>query len=193
MKEIEITDIKPCWTEPGKGRIFVEARTKQKGEKPLEDIIPVLFLKYPAGGTLYNYQKNALTLRLHNRGVGIFPSGTITMQNTKDEEEAKGILEEIRGDLNEAYAYLIEKGRPSEDLIRKKKDVCKLSPFDIKKYFPNIADCNECGEANCLAFAFKLLSGELELKDCVMLKEKKYHPRREKLERMLGVGLIDEL
>ena len=187
VKEIEITDIKPCWTEPGKGRIFVEARTNLEGDNPLGDIIPILFLKYPPGVTVYSDQKNTLTLRLYNRGIGIFPSGTITMQNTKDEEEAKEILEEMRSVLNEAYVYLIEKGRVSEDLIRKRRDISKLSLFDITKYLPNIINCGECGEPTCTAFAFKLLGGEVELKDCEILREKEYDSERKKLETMLGV------
>ena len=187
VKEIEITDIKPCWTEPGKGRIFVEAKTNLEGENPLSDLIPVIFLKYPPGLTVYNDEKNTLTLRLYNRGIGIFPSGIVTMQNTKDKEEAKEILEEIKGVLNEAHSYLIKKGRVSDDLIRRRMDISKLSPFDLTKYLPNIAGCSACGEPTCTSFAFKLLNGEVKLDDCTVLKEREHHRKKKKLERILGV------
>lgn len=187
VKEIKITDIKPCWTEPGKGRIFVEAKTTQVGEDIWGDLMPIIFLKYPPGLTVYNEQTNALTLKLYKRGIGIFPSGMVTMHNTKDEEEAKEILEEIRGILNEAHSYLIEKGRVSDDLIRKRIEISKISPLGIIKCLPNIGGCRMCGELTCTAFAFKLLREEVKLDDCGMLKEEKYLQKKIKLERMLGV------
>jgi len=183
VEEIEIKEIKPCWTAPG--RIFVEAKAKLEGENPLSDLIPILFLKYPLRVVVFNDQKNTLSLRMYDRGIGIFPSGTITMQNTKDEEEARQILEEIREVLNEAHTYLIEKGRPAEDVVRKRIDISKLSTSNIVKYLPNVTHCRKCGLPTCKAFAFKLLRGEKELKDCVVLKEREYNSMRKNLETIL--------
>jgi len=183
VEEIEIKEIKPCWTAPG--RIFVEAKAKLEGENPLSDLIPILFLKYPLRVAVFNDQKNTLSLRMHDRGIGIFPSGTITMQNTKDEGKARQILEEIRGILNEAHTYLIEKGRPSEDVVRKRIDISKLSTSSIVKYLPNVTHCRKCGLPTCKAFVFKLLRGKKDLKDCVVLKEKEYGSNRKNLGTIL--------
>ena len=183
VKEIEIIEILPCITEPG--RIRLEAQVIAEGGEPLADLIPSLFLKYPPSVAKYEERDNTLTLRMYNRAIAIFPDGTIGMQNTKDENEARQILEEIRGVLNEAYLD-VEKGKPSRDAIRRRMDMSRLSSFQIMRCLPNITHCHKCGEKSCTAFAFKLLRGEEKLQSCVMLRDKKYDSKREKLEKMLG-------
>ncbi|HZD43122.1 MAG TPA: (Fe-S)-binding protein, partial [Methanomicrobiales archaeon] len=53
----------------------------------------------------------------------------------------------------------------------KRKSIKELSPIDIYRLLPK-TNCQECGEANCMAFATRLINGEYTLQDCPpILKE----------------------
>ncbi len=41
-----------------------------------------------------------------------------------------------------------------------KKTIKEISPIDVYKLLPK-TNCKECGEANCMAFATKVVNGEL--------------------------------
>ena len=49
----------------------------------------------------------------------------------------------------------------------------ELSPIEVYKLLPG-TNCKECGEANCMAFAAKLVNRETTLQDCRPLFEPKY-------------------
>jgi len=48
---------------------------------------------------------------------------------------------------------------------KRKKSIREISPIDVYKSLPK-TNCGECGEANCMAFATRLVNGELVLADC---------------------------
>ena len=48
---------------------------------------------------------------------------------------------------------------------KRKKSIREISPIDVYKSLPK-TNCRECGEANCMAFATRLVNGELVLNDC---------------------------
>ncbi|WP_321507904.1 acetyl-CoA decarbonylase/synthase complex subunit gamma [uncultured Methanoregula sp.] len=54
-------------------------------------------------------------------------------------------------------------GNPQEQ--KRKKSIREISPIDVYKFLPK-TNCSECGEANCMAFATRLVNGELVLSDC---------------------------
>ncbi len=49
-----------------------------------------------------------------------------------------------------------------------KKSIKEISPIDVYKILPR-TNCQECGEANCMAFATRLINGEYVLEDCTPL------------------------
>ncbi|MCK4313380.1 acetyl-CoA decarbonylase/synthase complex subunit gamma, partial [Candidatus Bathyarchaeota archaeon] len=57
-----------------------------------------------------------------------------------------------------------------------KKGVRALSPIDAYKLLPR-TNCKECGEANCMAFAAKLVNREIILEDCPPLLEKEHEEK----------------
>ena len=172
VREIEINEIAPCFTKPG--RIRVEAQTVPKGGEPLADLLPLMLLRFPPGAAKLDERDKILTLRMHDRMIGIFASGIIGMQNTKDQDEAKVILEEIRGMLNQSYSHFFEKGGPSKDALHKRRNIEKRSTYQIMRSLPNLTHCRKCGEVSCSSFAFKLRSGEVNLAECEVLKDKRY-------------------
>lgn len=68
---------------------------------------------------------------------------------------------------------------------KKRKSIKEISPIDVYKLLPR-TNCAECGEANCMAFATRLVNGELLLVDCPPLHIQEFQSSREKLERLLA-------
>jgi acetyl-CoA decarbonylase/synthase complex subunit gamma len=55
----------------------------------------------------------------------------------------------------------------------KKKSIREISPIDVYKLLPK-TNCGDCGEANCMAFATRLVNGEMVLTDCLPLHTPDY-------------------
>jgi len=68
---------------------------------------------------------------------------------------------------------------------KKKKSIREISPIDVYKLLPR-TNCGECGEANCMAYATRLVNGELLLTDCPPIHTGEYAGPREKLEILLA-------
>ncbi len=60
------------------------------------------------------------------------------------------------------------------------------NPMEVYKLLPK-TNCGKCGEKTCMAFAFKLITGEKKLEECEPLFSPKYEVSRRKLEEMLRV------
>lgn len=65
-----------------------------------------------------------------------------------------------------------------------KKSIQKISPIDVYKLLPK-TNCGECNEANCMAFATRLVNGELVLSACLPLYTEKYARARQALEELM--------
>ena len=58
-------------------------------------------------------------------------------------------------------------------------------PLEIYPLLPG-TNCEECGEANCMAFATKMAEHTVKLKACAPLyNEAKYDKKRDKLEDLI--------
>lgn len=68
---------------------------------------------------------------------------------------------------------------------KKKKSIREISPIDVYKLLPR-TNCGECGEANCMAYATRLVNGELLLTDCPPIHTNEYSGPREKLKILLA-------
>ena len=63
-----------------------------------------------------------------------------------------------------------------------------VSPMEVYQMLPK-TNCKLCGETTCMAFAFKLVSRERKLEECVPLfKEEKYAKNREKLQGIFKIA-----
>ncbi len=66
-----------------------------------------------------------------------------------------------------------------------KKGVKELSPIDAYKLLPR-TNCEKCGEANCMAFAAKLVNREVSLEDCPPILEEKQAKAYRQLQELLA-------
>lgn len=73
----------------------------------------------------------------------------------------------------------------SDRAAKKKKSIREISPIDVYKLLPK-TNCGECREANCMAFATRLVNGELVLGDCPPLYTEKYTAARAALEDLMA-------
>lgn len=180
VNEFEIKQVLPCFTTLGYIRFIAQA------DHEIGEAIPVIFLRFPPGKTTYIEKENTLTLRLFNRMITFFPSGKIAVTNTKDEAEAKEILEKIKGMINEAYADYLKFGKPSKEEIEATE---RISWMDVYSYLPK-TNCGKCGYQVCSAFAASLLQGEVKLSSCTPLRESAYLSNLKKLEQTFGKYLL---
>ncbi len=152
-------------------------------------MIPILASKYAPGKISLIQRKNILTISDFDRIITFYPSGKVTMNNTRDQDEAIEIISGIMGKINESYLESQNGGPVGEDLSRK---LSKIGPLAIYNCLPK-TNCEECGEATCLAFAMKLLSGESTLEQCTPLSESKNKGCVDSLRDLLGEQLMKTL
>jgi acetyl-CoA decarbonylase/synthase complex subunit gamma len=69
-----------------------------------------------------------------------------------------------------------------------KKGVKTLSPIDVYMLLPK-TNCKQCGEANCLAFATKLVNREALIENCVPILEKEHEREYKKLKELLAPAI----
>lgn len=68
---------------------------------------------------------------------------------------------------------------------QRKKSIREISPIDVYKLLPK-TNCQECHESNCMAFATKLVNGELVLADCPPLFTVEYQTAKNELSFLLA-------
>ena len=68
---------------------------------------------------------------------------------------------------------------------QRKKSIREISPIDVYKLLPK-TNCKECHESNCMAFATRLVNGELMLADCPPLFTAEYQAARYDLGLLLA-------
>jgi len=68
---------------------------------------------------------------------------------------------------------------------QQKKSIKEISPIDVYKLLPK-TNCRECGEANCMAFATKLVNGEYTIPDCPPLRTDEYSHLLQELGDLLA-------
>ena len=72
---------------------------------------------------------------------------------------------------------------------KQRKSIREISPIDVYKLLPK-TNCGECGEANCMAFATRVVNGELVLSDCPPLHSVEYHEAFGELSRLLAPPVV---
>jgi acetyl-CoA decarbonylase/synthase complex subunit gamma len=67
---------------------------------------------------------------------------------------------------------------------KQKTGIREVSPIDVHKLLPK-TNCKECGEENCMAFAAKLVNGEVTLEQCPPLLKKEHEDAFNQLKEIL--------
>lgn len=184
VNSVSIKKILPCIATKGRIRVTMQLDSKLEG-----NIVPILASKYSPGKVSLIPRKNILTISDFDRIITFYPDGKITMNNTRDQEEAIEIMTGFMEKINSSFEESQSGGPVGEDLSQK---LSKIGPLAIYNCLPK-TNCEECGEATCMAFSMKLLSGESELKQCTPLYEPKNKVCVDNLRDLLGEQLMKTL
>ncbi len=172
VKSVAIKKILPCLIDEGRIRLVMQL------DSALDEIIPLLTTKYPPGKVNYIEHKKILTISVYDRVITIYPSGKITMNNTRDIEEGIEIVGVLMKKINEVYLEIQRGGATHQDLTQR---LSKIGPLAIYNCLPK-TNCGDCGEATCMAFSMKLLSGESTLDKCIPLFKKEHQKNVENFD-----------
>ncbi len=174
---MEIKEILPCIADAKKLRVI----GKIEGEFPA--VLPYLARLIPNAS--YSEKRGWITFKRGQRIITIHEDGFVAMTQIKDEDEAKKILMELEDKAKEAWQ------RRNEIDLSKPLAKSVIGAMDVYNYLPK-TNCGKCGEATCMAFAVKLLNGEIGLKACKPLfEDSKYAGLREALAGMLTAAGYD--
>lgn len=184
IRKVVIKNIKPCIISEGQISVLLQL------DNELHDVLPLLVPKFPPGKVNYIEKKNVLTLSVYERLITIYPSGKVSMNKTNSKEESIEIVEHLTHVINETHKEF--KNGKSADYSAIKEKLSKIGPLSIYNCLPQ-TDCEECREATCMAFAIKLLSGEIKLNECMLLHEMGYQNNVKCLKSVLGIRIMETL
>ncbi|AKB73875.1 hypothetical protein MSLAZ_0614 [Methanosarcina lacustris Z-7289] len=165
-KPVEIAEIRqlsPCIADSSRLRVSANMIPPLGILKLLEPLFP---------RSNYSDGKDSLIIQKGEIITTIYGSGKVSIRMIKNEDEAKEVLESLKTIINEAIAKGVAPA-PREKI--------RVDLMDIYKYLPQ-TNCLKCSEQGCYSFAIKLMSRQLTLDRCVLLKEPKYANNQEHLQ-----------
>jgi ArsR family metal-binding transcriptional regulator len=186
VNKVTIKNIRPCIATEGKVRVLMQL------DSPLGDVISSLVTMYPPGKVNYVEKKKILTLSIYGRLITLYPSGKVTMNKTLDKEDAIEIITDVMKAINQAYDNLESSADSKATEKVESPDISQIGPLDIYNCLPQ-TDCEECGEKTCMAFSFKVLSGDKPLDECLPLQEPWHQDQVQCLEKLLGRQMMNTL
>ena len=162
----------PCLAQPG--RIIVVGSPAQD----LKEVIP--FLATLPTAIAYTSQPPSLTLRRQPGLITLQPD-RVSITQVADEAEGLRLLAALTDAINATWEHRTELVAPTSPRRAPR-------PLDIWELLPQ-TNCGACGEATCLAFAFKLVQQQQELRACAtMVQGEAFRDRRLALQGLLGSG-----
>ena len=184
VKKVTIQEMRPCIVAENMIRVLMQL------DSEIGEVIPVLITKYPPGKVNYIENKKILTLNIYKRLVTLYPSGKISMNKTIDKEDALEVVTEIMKVINEAYNEINSGDVANYDELREK--LSNIGPLSLYNCLPK-TDCEKCGEKTCMAFAIKLLSGDIELDKCTPLTDDLHNEDVLCLKDLLGTQIMQTM
>jgi ArsR family metal-binding transcriptional regulator len=169
LESITLTKTLPCLAEPGK--IIVVGEPSQ----PLGEVLP--YMATLPSIIAYNPSAQVLTFRRQPGFLTLY-ADKVYITQVKDNEEGLELLSALVEAINTTWER-------RHELVAVEKAARTPRPLDVYALLPQ-TNCNECGEATCMAFAVKLLMQEQSLEECTPLfNDDSFEERRATLEAMI--------
>ncbi|MHB1415522.1 MAG: (Fe-S)-binding protein [Chloroflexota bacterium] len=169
MAEISIAQVMDCLADPEKIRVVAEISCD------VGEALPYLAALLPQAG--YNHAAGILTMVREGRLLTVYPR-IVTLAKALDEDDARAVLEWLRGRINDAWAR-----RGELTPVRERRRTPRI--LDVYRLLPG-GNCRRCGEATCMALAGRLIFGEARPADCPRLAEAVFARNRSLLVEWLG-------
>lgn len=147
----------PC--EPGAPRFFAKAHL----DVDISDVLP--YLNAELSGASFSPAAKALTWIKDGHKVA-FHSHEIDVNRIDSREWAEDAIEELVELVNRTWDR-------REELTPSFETIQPLTPMVVYRQLPQ-SNCGECGESTCFNFALKLVTSQVELRDCPPLLEPQY-------------------
>ncbi|AEH44110.1 Fe-S cluster domain protein [Thermodesulfatator indicus DSM 15286] len=165
---MQIKEVSQCLADP--------ERIKVIGKVDIPDLETIMsYLARIIPGATYSENDGWLVFKKGLSIITIYKDSFVAMTYMADREEALKTLKYIEEMARVASANK-DKIDLSKPLINQ-----NLTALDIYKLLPQ-TNCQECGEATCLAFAVKILNSEREISQCrPLFNEEQYQEAKEKL------------
>lgn len=168
LEQIKMTFIQPCTADSER------IRFKAKFSTDISEILP--YINAVMKDAIYNKKLNSLTFKKEFRIITIYGMD-LAVSKSINESEAYEIMDLVKDLVNNTY----EKKDIIEPLHEMRE---KPTTLEVYKYLPKL-NCKKCGEATCLAFASKLLSGTQTIKKCRPIYEEDNKENLDKMQDML--------
>lgn len=169
LRGIEITHILDCIADPTKIRVVAELT---------DDVSPAMpYLNALLKNAGYSHEAKILHFNVAHRMITLYPR-VLTMAKADDEADAHRVMAWLRDLINDAYRRRQEI-EPSYEMRP------AVRPLDVYCLLPR-ENCKRCGEATCMAFAFRLLQGRGTIDECRTLGEERFERHRRALSALLG-------
>ncbi|MEJ8554188.1 (Fe-S)-binding protein [Tepidibacter sp. Z1-5] len=170
LEEVKMTFIQPCTADAER------IRFKAKFSIDISEILP--YINSVVKDAIYNKKIQSLTIRKEFRIITIY-GNDLAVSKAVNESEAYEIMDLVKDLVNNTY----ERKDEIEPLyeMREKPDI-----LEVYKYLPKL-NCKKCGEATCLAFSSKLLSGMQNIKKCGPIHEEDNKEKLYEVENMLQI------
>ncbi|MDD1752163.1 MAG: hypothetical protein LUQ38_03615 [Methanotrichaceae archaeon] len=174
MHITEFSKLLTCLGDPSKFRMVARLHPVP-GD--LIEILEPLFEK-----AVYSRRMNALLIKIQSTIITIYASGIVTMTRLGNADQAKDLLNDVIGRVNQSIKEVDLNSLRIENESRK-----HLDPMEFIAYLPR-TNCTQCGVKSCFYFSTMLAFSEATLEKCKFLKEAHYLANREALERLMNGG-----
>lgn len=169
FEDIVITYIEPCMADAS------QIRFKARIVGDISDLMPYLNAVLPDG--VYNPEASNLVFKKGLRLITLYGS-RLTATQALNETDAYQVVDEIK--------ELIARVHRDRDQIQPIFIArVRVSPLQVYKCLPE-KNCRQCGELTCLAFATKLVRGELDLFLCKPLFKPENVNYRQEMAPIVG-------
>jgi len=168
LRGFTIIRVIDCIADPSKNRIVAELWDEVDAVFPYLNSVVANLMYSPAG--------NCVTVK---RGVRIptFYPHMAVMAKVDGEEDAEAQLRWFQSLCNDVWSRRDE----IEPCYERRR---QLGHLDVYYLLPRL-NCGDCGERTCMAFAFRLLFGELGLDACPHLAEADHAEGARRLAELL--------
>jgi len=145
-----------------------------------EDIGAVLpYLNRVLKGARYDPRGMSLIFQHEGHRVVLQPR-QVGLTRLEDEAEARAVMDWLVETINGTWE---RRGEIEPD----HRASTQLRPLEVYKLLPG-GNCRACGEATCLAFATKLVRGDIQITACSPLFTEQHARARERLLEIMGTA-----
>ena len=169
LREVRVTSFLPCLADPEKLRVLAEF------SDDVRDVLPYLNAILPRA--VYNPLTYTLTLQKDGRLITLYPH-VVAIAKIWDEEDAQATVHWLQDLINDTW-------QRRREIAPCHERRAALQPLEVYQLLPR-TNCRRCGEHTCLAFAIRLIQGEVGLAECPVLMEGEYEGQQARLEELLG-------